>query len=662
MSIFSIRRRDVAALAGLLMLAATMLGVGILTIKTVEELQLMRDAEMTAKRWSNLFNDRLEDTWHTFRQRRISDFTNSVIRPSADVGRVVSFDLYDNNGHMFYSAGDADWQPALAVGMLLDSPVTRRNIKLEKTTARLHRLESPIGLRHYASVAIPFHLTDHYLGSVVAFIDQTEQAHSLMQSFEIVATATLILLSISLGAAAYVLISRSLERWRAETRLRYLSDHDELTGLPNRACFDRTLDKVIEHRPDDRSVAVIVLDINRFKEINDAYGHAAGDSVLRSVSDRIKTSVPGIDFAARLGGNEFALTLNSVSSTREVRSFLNILRKTLAGTYWANGEELSCGFAMGVAVAPADGDDVATLMRHADLALGRAKADGTNAFAFFEPSMNTAFQRRREREHDLRNAIENEELELYYQPQVCLDTNTVCGQEALLRWNHPAHGVIAPAYFIPLAEETELIIPISEWALRRACEDAMSWKAPLRIAVNLSPLHFERGGVAKLVGRILQETGLEPERLELEITESILVGDAESAVAELNKLRELGVAIAMDDFGTGYSSLSYISSFPFSKIKIDKTFTQAIGNDDALSAIVKCIIAMGNALDVIITAEGVETEEQARMLEKFGCHQVQGYLYGRPVSAQACSRQIAADVDAQPRKARKPRTRKASAA
>ena len=319
-------------MAGLLMLAATMLGVGILTIKTVEELHLMRDAEMTAKRWSNLFNDRLEDTWHTFKQRRISDFTNSVIRPSAEVGRVVSFDLYDKNGYMFYSTGNADWQPAEMVGVLLDSPVTRRNIEREKMTTRLHQLETPHGLRNYASVVIPFYLADHYLGSVVAFIDQTKQAHSLMLSFEIVATATLILLSISLGAAAYVLISRSLERWRAEARLRYLSDHDEMTGLPNRACFDRTLDKALEHRHEDDSVAVVVLDINRFKEINDAYGHAAGDSVLRSVSDRIRTSVPDIDFAARLGGNEFALTLSSVRSTREVRSFLNILRKTLAGS------------------------------------------------------------------------------------------------------------------------------------------------------------------------------------------------------------------------------------------------------------------------------------------------------------------------------------------
>jgi EAL domain-containing protein (putative c-di-GMP-specific phosphodiesterase class I) len=254
--------------------------------------------------------------------------------------------------------------------------------------------------------------------------------------------------------------------------------------------------------------------------------------------------------------------------------------------------------------------------------------------------MDVAFQRCRERERDLRNAVKRGEFKVQFQPQVCAKTTKICGHEALLRWDHPKHGTISPAYFMPLAEETELIIEIGEWALRRACEEATKWSSPVNVAVNLSPVQFN-GELADVVGRVLDETGLDPARLELEITESMLISDTDTVIAELNKLWALGVAIAMDDFGTGYSSLSYISSFPFNKIKIDKAFIEAMTRDEALNAIVKCIIAMGHALGVTITAEGVETEEQADLLRSYGCHEIQGYLFGPPVSAEACAKRIA---------------------
>ncbi len=632
------------------MLAIAMLGVGILTSQTVKEMQLMRDAEMTALRWAKTFDDRREDTWALFRDRRQTVNANSIGRKTQDVGRIISYELYDRTGQLFYSAGVANWLPAKNVGAMLDSPVTRKHSEAGMPTTRLHRPGTTHDISHYASVAIPFHLADEYLGSVVAFVDQSEQASSLTYSFSIIASATVVLLLISLAAAAYVVISKGRERTTAVARVRYLSDHDELTGLPNRQFFNNKLEELLSETASKNKISVIFIDINRFKEINGAHGHTAGDFVLRGVAERIKSKISGNDFAARLGSNEFAIALTSVQGPKKAAAFASALRDMLNAPYRVDGEEISCTFSMGAALAPSDGEDAASLAHHANLALNRAKTEGPGAFKFFEHGMNVAFQRKREREQDMKNAIERGEFELHFQPQISLETNTICGQEALLRWQHPLHGKISPAYFIPLAEETELIVPIGEWALRCACAEAASWAEPLNVAVNLSPVQFKHGGVASMVRKALNDTGLHPGRLELEITESILIGDPESVVAELDKLRELGVAIAMDDFGTGYSSLSYISSFPFNKIKIDRAFIHAMTRDDALNAIVKCIIAMGHSLDVVVTAEGVETEEQAKMLRDYGCHQMQGFLYGYPMSAEDCAQQIATSVVAKPLK------------
>lgn len=648
MSLAFIRKRDILAVAGLVMLAITMLGIGVLTSKTVKEVHLMRDAEMTAMRWAKLFEDRRDDVWNLFREHRTYDHVNSLIWNSHEVGRIIAYNLYDSRGKRFYSTGRADWMPGEIDGAMLGSPVTQKHIAAGIPTTRLHGPSIAQGGMHYASVVIPFRIANEHIGSVVAFVDQTQQANSLTHSFGVIATATVILLLTALGAAAYVIISKSRERWHAEARVQYLSDHDELTGLPNRQNFNTQIEQRLLARAGKEPVALLYIDIDRFKEINDALGHKAGDSVLRCVAERLKANIGDGDFAGRLGSNEFALALSTVATPRKVASFVSKLRGTLGAPFWANGEEVACTFSMGAALAPGDGEDQATLARHANLALNRAKGEGAGGFKYFERSMDIAFQRRREREQDLRNALERKELEVQFQSQFCAQSGKMRGQEALLRWNHPQHGTISPAYFVPLAEETELIVPIGEWVLRRACEEAVAWEAPVNVAVNLSPVQFKNGDIAKVVARILEETGLEPERLELEITENMLIRDTDPVVTQLNELHEMGIAIAMDDFGTGYSSLSYISSFPFNKIKIDKAFIHAMTSDDALNAIVKCIIAMGQSLGVTITAEGVETEEQAKLLRGYGCHEIQGYLYGRPVNAEECARLIADEITATP--------------
>lgn len=651
MSMLSITRQNLLSIAVLVMLSVIMLGIGALTFESVKEAQLMRDGEATALRWAKQFHDQPDDTWFTFRQRRPTDFKNMKVWHSSEVGRIVSYELYDNYERLFYSTGAADWQPGESAEQLLSSPITRKHIEGRIPTTRLHNIDSPRGASQYASVVIPFFLGKEFLGTVVAFVDQTEQANSLTYSFSIISTATATLLLGLLGTSVHIVMRRGRERTEAEERVRYLSDHDELTGLPNRHSFNAQLESALEERrQNQRKLAVIFLDINRFKEINDALGHTVGDTVLRGVSERLKANIAGNDFAARLGSNEFAIALTSPTNTADVTNYVEKLSDVLASDYWANGEAVKCAFSMGAAVAPSDGDDPAALARHANLALNRAKSQRAGTFEFFERSMDLAFQRRREREYDLREAVDHGQFHLAFQPQICLDTNAICGEEALLRWEHPVHGTISPAYFIPLAEETELIVPIGEWVLRNACKEAVSWKTPVTVAVNLSPVQFQHGSIADTVARILEETGLNPGRLELEVTENTLMNDTENIVAELTRLRELGVAIAMDDFGTGYSSLSYISSFPFDKIKIDKTFIQAMTRDDALNAIVKCIIAMGHSLGVTITAEGVETEEQAAWLRNYGCHQIQGFLYGVPASAEECRQQIAESVAIDPSK------------
>jgi EAL domain-containing protein (putative c-di-GMP-specific phosphodiesterase class I) len=298
------------------------------------------------------------------------------------------------------------------------------------------------------------------------------------------------------------------------------------------------------------------------------------------------------------------------------------------------GKEMLVTSSVGIALAPADGDTAAMVLRHAGIALVRAKGDGGQRMCFFEHSMDKALQRRRLVEHELRLALGREEFEVVYQPQYDLATAQQCGSEALVRWHHPVHGKIAPGHFISVAEDTGLIVPLGEWVLRRACIDAAKWPEPLIVAVNLSPAQFRDGDIAESVAEVLKETGLPPERLELEITENLLINDTEEVLGELNRLRQLGVAIAMDDFGTGYSSLNYLARFPFSKIKIDRQFIRNMTRDPATRAIVKTIIALGKSLDVTITAEGVETEEQAAMLREFGCPQVQGFLYGYPGPAE----------------------------
>ncbi|HYI42299.1 MAG TPA: EAL domain-containing protein, partial [Sphingomicrobium sp.] len=418
-----------------------------------------------------------------------------------------------------------------------------------------------------------------------------------------------------------------------EQRIAQLAFNDVLTGLPNRTMFQQQLDHVFRSaKGTETQIALHCLDLDQFKAINDTLGHPAGDTLLIEAGKRLVEAARG-HFVARLGGDEFVVLQTLGAERYSVDRLARVLLAAVARPLSIADNELTPSTSIGIAIAPADGSDPGTLLKNADLALYRAKEAGRGTFAFFEASLNERAQVRRQVETDLRAAVERGEFELYYQPLFDLESNRICSFEALLRWNHPTRGLVAPADFIPIAEETGLIVPIGAWALRQACREAAAWPDGIRVAVNASPVQFHRGGFQETVLSALATSGLEPGRLEIEITESIFLEGSEVTLKLLHGLRSLGIRIALDDFGTGYSSLSYLQSFPFDKLKIDRSFIQHLLNRPGASAIVRAITDLAQALGIETTAEGVEESGQLDELRAHGCSSIQGFLFARPMPA-----------------------------
>jgi diguanylate cyclase (GGDEF)-like protein/PAS domain S-box-containing protein len=421
------------------------------------------------------------------------------------------------------------------------------------------------------------------------------------------------------------------ERKAAEARIAYMAHHDALTDLPNRVLFHERLNELLARvRRNGESLAVHCLDLDHFKGVNDTLGHPIGDELLQTVAKRLGRSLRDTDMVARLGGDEFAVVQFPLRGPHEAGALANALIEVVSKSYEVHGHEFIVGASIGIALAPSDGDSADALLRNADMALYRAKAEGRGSAHFFEPEMDRRIQARRVLELDLRKAFANGEFELFYQPLVSLDTDTISGFEALLRWRHPERGMIAPAEFIPLAEEIGLIVQLGEWVLRQACTEAMRWPSDLKVAVNLSPAQFRSRGVVKAVLTALGYSRLAADRLELEITESVLLGETEANLATLHQLREIGVRISMDDFGTGYSSLSYLRCFPFDKIKIDRSFVSELSERPDCVAIIRAVAGLGMSLGIATTAEGIETPEQLERVRAEGCTEVQGYLFSAP--------------------------------
>ncbi len=426
------------------------------------------------------------------------------------------------------------------------------------------------------------------------------------------------------------------DRRQAEARIQYMAHYDWLTSLPNRVLFRERLSLALQHcTRDGGAFAILCMDLDRFKAVNDTLGHAAGDRLLQLVGARLQRAVREGDTVARVGGDEFIVVQLGLRHADQAVSLAGRLIQDLSQPFDLNGREAQIGTCIGIALAPSHGTDADRLLGYADLALYEAKAQGKGQLQMFTPDMDQVQRARTALEQDLRRAVTEQSLFLHFQPQYRLASGVLLGAEALLRWNDPERGAVSPNVFIPVAEESGLIHPIGLFVLHTACREAATWPNELRIAVNVSPAQFHAGDLIDTVGRVLRETGLSPERLELEITEGVLLRDTEATRATLLGLKSLGVRITLDDFGTGYSSLSYLRRMPFDKIKIDRSFVAALGQDEAATALVRSIIALANGLGLEANAEGVETKQQAKLLRDDGCHEVQGFYFGRPMSASA---------------------------
>ena len=463
---------------------------------------------------------------------------------------------------------------------------------------------------------------------------------------------TLALSAVKSGAQDYLVKGRldrellvramhySIERKAYQVQLEHQANYDALTGLPNRNLLHDRLRQAVHGRREPRQTAVVFVDLDHFKFVNDSLGHSMGDKLLKGMAERLRSVLREGDTVGRVGGDEFVIILNGQSNEEVIYRAMQRIAARIAEPINIEGKELYVTCSAGISLYPQDGEDVDTLLKNADAAMYRAKEHGRSNFQFYTSEMNERVNERLAMENALRRALERQEFLLHYQQKVELKTGAIVGAEALVRWIHPEWGLMRPARFIPLAEETGLIVQIGEWVLHEACRQARAWRDaglnPGVVSVNLSARQFRQEGLVRTVSRILEDTGVEPAQLELEITESMVMHNVEAAIAVLQGLKSLGVSLSVDDFGTGYSSLSYLKNLPLDTLKIDRSFVREIGSggEEDEGVLAQAIISLGHNLHLKVIAEGVETDAQVRFLKRHGCDQVQGFLYGEPVAPQ----------------------------
>ncbi len=553
----------------------------------------------------------------------------------ATVGLAISAMHY--TGMMAYRVdGIVEWNADYVVASVAIAVIVAA-LAIGQAVRRTWQFSSNLALGLFVLAVVGLHFTGMTAVSVTPMLTGAAGTDPEVLEAMAIAVAGVGFIIAATGIASYLIDARSsLETFQ---RLQHLAHNDSLTGLPNRVSFGTYLENELERaREDAVKVAVLGIDLDRFKEINDLRGHSAGDQALKTIARRLSRLLKDGEFVARVGGDEFA-AVKRFSEPNDLLDFVARLESTLFRPIRIDDFETSTGASIGVAIYPEDGDSQGRLISNADLAMYRAKAEVTRAVCFYESKMDEASRARRALAQDLRRAIELDQLEPYYQVQTSVLTGDVRGYEVLLRWNHPELGSVPPSEFIPIAEENGLIIAIGEWVLRTACRQAVSWHTPYKIAVNLSPIQFAHADLSKLVHEILLETGLSPNRLELEITESTIIADKTRTLHILRQIRALGVTIALDDFGTGYSSLDTLRSFPFDKIKLDRSFMSEVEQSPQAKAIVRAVLTLGKSLDIPVLAEGVETDDQLSILRIEQCDEAQGFYLGRPKPVNQIFRQ-----------------------
>ena len=557
------------------------------------------------------------------------DFLSAALRG----GDIFRFKIYDAKGKLLRVSDDMVAGGSDAAALNGPSIELAPPVLAGKVYSQAHKGTPPGRPEFYTEAFVP--IVDQQgdiLGVIDVFIDNTQRRALYLQWLAGILGALLIIAAMGFAVPATSLWFRTRQKRVAEQHLRFLAQHDTLTGLANRTRFLENLTSVLEsHAAEGRQLALHFLDLDRFKEINDAFGHAEGDAYLRDIAERLSKLVDRPEYIGRLGGDEFAVIQPELSGAKHSEIYAERICNALTDTYDIGGYEVVSTVSIGVAVAPQHGTSASQLLRSADVALHQVKLAGSNAIGVYTADLDDQLKRRMTLQADLRKAFENDWFSLHYQPQYDLKTRRLTGFEALLRMTHPDRGFISPVEFIPVAEEIGLIVPLGEWVLYEACRTAVYWPDHISLAVNLSPAQFRRGDMPKIVENVLRQTQLAPRRLGIEITEGLLMESSQSVLDQLQSIRELGVALVLDDFGTGYSSLSYLWQFSFDTIKIDQSFVHALGSGTNVESLLRSIINIGDSLDLRVVAEGVENVEQAHFLMANSCRHVQGFLFGRPV-------------------------------
>jgi diguanylate cyclase (GGDEF)-like protein len=561
------------------------------------------------------------------------------------LGQVFLFKIYDANGTPRFISDDLPEGETDEEGLAAHNVQAAAAVASGRPLVNAEEGSPPTRPPFFSEAYFPLVANRKVRAIVETYIDQTDKRALFQRTFLIATTALAVLTSLAFGVPALAFFARGREKQQADAHIQFLNNYDALTGLANRAHLTKRLSRALDGLDERHGLlAVHSLDLDRFKDVNDTLGHDAGDAVIKGVADRLRATVRPDDIVGRLGSDEFAIVQVNPGRVGEVQALAERIINEVAAPFRINGEEVRVTSGLGVAVAPDHGSDAGRLLKSADLALDRAKQDGPQRMRMFSADLDTALDTRLKYERAIKAAIEGDGFLLHYQPQFKNAGGELIGFEALLRLPTRDGGFIPPTAFIPIAETMGLIDRIGAWVLEKACSTALAWPEHLMVAVNLSAAQFSSGQVAATVSSVLRQTGLAAHRLELEITESLLLHDTEAVLNELAQLKALGVAIVMDDFGTGYSSLSYLWRFPFDKIKIDGSFMQALeGNDANAEKIIRTIVALGRSLRMRVTVEGVENSRQVGFVHMIDCDEVQGFFFGRPAPASELGRIILVD-------------------
>jgi len=628
------------ALTGLV-LFVVVFGVGAV-IKTTVDYLLYGDATAAAESWARYVVENVTDLDEIADGHEPSADSMAFFIRTQQIRYVFGFEiinLYGNvqltsDGSKISNIHGAVHSDAAALAVTLGKPI----ISVKEGTP-------PVRPKYYSEAYLPVIVDGRPQAVVAAYVDLTEQHEHFRNAFLLATLALCVLIGGAVGIPTIALYRRTMEKRQADRHIRFLAHHDALTGLANRTQLVEKLGKDLAALPlRGGGLAVHFLDIDNFKEVNDTLGHDGGDFLLKLVAERLCTVTRTEDMVARLGGDEFVVVQHGVRDQHQAEEFARRLSYAVSTPTKANDQGATATISVGIALAPADGTNPERLLKSADLALYKSKADGRNCIRFFLPEMDAALQSRIALERMLRDAVHHDRFVLHYQPIFEISDRRLIGFEALIRMPGEDGTLIPPLTFIPIAEDLQLIDKIGAWVLREACQTAATWPEPLTVAVNLSPAQFDAGSVTTIVAGALEQAGLAPHRLELEITESLLIGNDEAIMAELKTLKAMGLAIVMDDFGTGYSSLSYLWRFPFDKIKIDRSFLTGLDRSGRnAETVVRTIIALGRELNMRVTIEGVETAKQADFVKEAEGDQAQGYFFGRPVPASEIAATILLD-------------------